>query len=157
MPPLTSCKPMFAGLLSYIILATTPCTTRTPHVRNVPRRLNRPPRPLPVTPMPTLPTWKSHKALPCPGNVVCWRLAPPTMLPGHGSTFLCLPHQQHTMLLSPYTVLPTPSRQRHRKCQNTQGRQSHTRGSHPSRPPIAVGCLETNRGGSNAPSAIDFL
>ena len=42
-------------------------------------------------------------------------------LPGHGSGFLWLPCRHCTTLLSPYVASPTPSRQRHSKCQNTRG------------------------------------
>ena len=89
--------------------------------------------------------------LPCLGNVVCWRLAPPTTFPGHGSTFQRLPHQRRTRSVSPYMTPPTPLIRRHRKCHNTRMCKDHICGSCTSCPSIAVGWCGMNRGGPNAP------
>ena len=80
--------------------------------------------------------WKHRNVLPCLGNVVCWHIAPQTMLPGRGSTFL-LPTRRRQSCLSPtHTPISSPSLQRHGKCQNTRWFNNHSRVSsllrHPS-------------------------
>jgi hypothetical protein len=77
------------------------------------------------------------------------------MLPGHGSAFLRLPCPRRTRLASPSMTPPTPSIRRHHKCQNARRARTTNMVSCPSRPPIRVGQGEPNRGGVNAPSAVD--
>ena len=80
-------------------------------------------------------------------------LAPSMMLPGHGSTFLCLPHRRQTHIRSPYTPPPTPPTQRHGKCPIMQRCRNHPSGSCPLGLPVAMGWSATNRGGALAPPA----
>ena len=76
------------------------------------------PCPLPTTPTPLSPMWKSLKSASMSRQRHCWRLAPPTTLPGHGSVFQRLPHSRRTRPASPYAAQPTPHTRRHGKCQN---------------------------------------
>jgi hypothetical protein len=81
---------------------------------------------------------------------------PATSLPGHGDVFLHLLRRRYTQSTSPYATPPCPLIRRHRKCQNTQRCKDHNGGSCPSHPAITVGQCGTNRGGINAPSAVDI-
>jgi hypothetical protein len=88
----------------------------------------------------------SHmNVLPCPGNIMCWGLVPPTMLLGHGSTFQHLPCWCCTHIQTPYAAPPTLST-RHGRCWNMQKCKDHNCGSCPSCPPITVGWCGMNRG-----------
>ena len=124
---------------------------RTPHSHH--RHPNRPSRPLTVNPTPPLPTWKPQKVLPRSGNVVGWRLALPTTLPGHGSGFLCLPRRRYARTLCPYAAALAPSSQRHTKCRNTPRCKNHGCGSCPLQPPINMGTSKSNQMQPNAPFA----
>ena len=88
---------------------------------------------------PPLPFSRRHcrsrcKALPCPGDVVGWRLAPPTMSPRHRGAFLQHYRQRCARILLPYDAIQLPSRQRHRKCQNMRVVKNHPRVSCSLRP-----------------------
>ena len=89
----------------------------------------------------------SHlKALPCPGNVVGWHLAPPMMLPGHGSVFLRLSRPRHAFLSPPYDATRFHSRWGCIGCQNTRVVKNHPRVSCPLRPPSHSAVSGTNKG-----------
>ncbi len=82
------------------------------------------------------------------------------MSPGRGSTFQCLQCRRKYCIRPPYTVQPTSSTRRHRKCQNS--RRVH--GAQPPKPlssllraPVARGWYGTDRGGQGAPSTFKFL
>ena len=67
------------------------------------------------------------------------------MLPGHGSTFMCLLRRRQPLPSSPYAARPTPSHQRHRKCQNTWVVFDHPRVSCSLRPTSNSVACGTNR------------
>ena len=114
----TPCKPMFTGHFLFTTCLTTELQNRhTTYLRwcKQPTNTHANPTPPPTT-LP--PTWKCINVLLCLGNIVIWCKAPLTMLPGHGSTLMWLPHWHQSFLSSPYTAMFIPSHQRHRKCQN---------------------------------------
>jgi hypothetical protein len=117
----------------------------SPHVHDNTKRPNQRPRPLPNTPMPASPTWKSLKSASMSRQRRWMALAPPTMLPGHGSAFLQLPRRRHASLSSPYDATRPPPHLRRRKCQNTRVVKHHPRISSPSRHPSDVALPGTNK------------
>ena len=91
-----------------------------------------PPPNSPADPLTLLPPTSSlcrhggcKKVCLCPGNVVGGTKHCLMTLPGHGSTFLQLPHQFHSHLSPPFTAIWPPSHQRHRMSQNTWVGKTH--------------------------------
>ena len=58
--------------------------------------------------------------LPCPDNVIGQHLAPPTIFPGHGSTFLQLSHRCRSCLSFPYATTLITSHQMSQKGEITR-------------------------------------
>ena len=106
---------------------------------------------LPPTPLPS--TGKHRNVLPCLGNIVYWRLALPTMLPGHGSVFLQLPYRHQAILSPPYDPISPPLHQRYRKYQNTLVVKNHPRVSCLLRPPLHCGVVWNKQRRPRAPYA----
>ena len=101
---------------------------------------------LPTTPTPTL-----LKSTSCPGNVVGWRSAPPTMLPGHGSTFLQLSRQHRPHLSFPYATTAITSHQVSQKGEITWVVFDHLRVSYSLRLPSNSVSSGTNKGNPPIP------
>jgi len=135
MPRYEPCKLQFTGLFLFSTTLVTKYPTGTRRIRNGRKQSNggRASSLLPSTPLPS--TGKHRNVLPCLGNIVCWRLALPTMLPGHGSVFLQLPHRRQALLSTPYDPISPPLHQRYRKHQNTRVVKNHPRVSCLLRPP----------------------
>jgi len=96
----------------------------------------------PHTPLPL--TGKHRNVLPCLGNIICWRLAPPTMLPGHGR-HLCgfylgagpciTPPHRHTNLIASEV----------QEVQKHAGANNHHLVPGPLQPPATAPCLERTK------------
>ena len=107
--------------------------------------------PSPQSP-PTLPMWKALKSTSMSQQCHQKCQVILTMSLGHGTTFQHL-HWQNYCIQPPYTVQPTPSTGRHRKCQDSASVHSyHNTISHLLRPPDAMGWYGTDRGGQGTPS-----
>ena len=94
---------------------------------------------------PLLSMWKHRNVLPCLGNTVCWRLALPTMLPGHGRTFLSLLHRRPSLISPPYTATTNSWHEMGREGKILRVVKNHPRISSLLRLPINIGCPGTNR------------
>jgi len=119
------------------------CTQRAKRPKGPPCRLT-------TTPTPTPPMLKSLKSASMSWKHCRMALASPTVLPGHGSTFLWLLHQRQTRIRSPFAALSAPSTQRHTKRPTTQRCRNNISCSCPPRSPIPIGWYKTNIGGLNA-------
>ena len=94
---------------------------------------------------------RRQKVLPRPGNIIGGAKCHPTMLPGHGSTFLQLSRRRNARLSPPYAATTFDSCQGHRKCQNTRVVKNHPRVSYPFRLPSNSAPSRTNKGDPQPP------
>jgi hypothetical protein len=98
--------------------------------------------------------WKHINVLPRLGNIVCWRLAPRTMLLGHGRTFLCLLHRCQSLTTSPYNATWAPLCQMDQKGKIMRVVKNHPCVSYLLNPPSNTSIFGTNKEHPNtAPAA----